>query len=64
MHADAYTNDLDELLMVLDADQWDAQSIISRMNDSLIKRGYVTWFDCVPSNVPVVAHPVWRPSLT
>ena len=25
--------------------QWDAQSAIVRLNDSLITRGYVTWFD-------------------
>ena len=31
--------------MVLDADQWDAQVTIQRTNESLIARGYVTWFD-------------------
>jgi hypothetical protein len=28
-----------------DADQWDAQATIVRVNESLIARGYVTWFD-------------------
>jgi len=27
------------------ADQWDAQGTILRVNESLIARGYVTWFD-------------------
>jgi hypothetical protein len=27
------------------ADQWDAQATIKRVNESLIARGYVTWFD-------------------
>ena len=27
------------------ADQWDVQATIKRINDSLIERGYVTWFD-------------------
>jgi hypothetical protein len=27
------------------ADQWDAQATIVRVNESLIDRGYVTWFD-------------------
>ena len=27
------------------ADQWSAQATIMRMNESLIARGYVTWFD-------------------
>eukprot|EP01046_Picozoa_sp_COSAG06_P024339 COSAG06_NODE_1980_length_7926_cov_10.286061_3_plen_73_part_00 len=31
--------------MFLDADQWSAQGTIKRTNDSLITRGYVTWFD-------------------
>jgi hypothetical protein len=31
------------------ADQWDVQAIITRVNESLIARGYVTWFDCAPS---------------
>ena len=26
-------------------DQWDAQATIVRVNESLIARGYVTWFD-------------------
>ncbi len=26
-------------------DQWDAQSTVIRANESLIERGYVTWFD-------------------
>ena len=25
--------------------QWDAQAMISRVNDSLLARGYLTWFD-------------------
>ena len=27
------------------ADQWDSQGTIKRANESLIARGYVTWFD-------------------
>jgi hypothetical protein len=27
------------------ADQWDAQATVKRMNESLIARGYLTWFD-------------------
>jgi hypothetical protein len=27
------------------ADQWDAQATVQRINESLIERGYVTWFD-------------------
>ena len=27
------------------ADQWDVQATIKRANESLIARGYVTWFD-------------------
>jgi hypothetical protein len=30
---------------LLGADQWDVQPIIARVNQSLIARGYVTWFD-------------------
>ena len=30
---------------VCDADQWDVQAAIKRLNDSLKARGYVTWFD-------------------
>lgn len=30
---------------LLGADQWDVQPIIVRVNQSLIARGYVTWFD-------------------
>ena len=31
--------------LLLGADQWDVQAIIQRLNESLIARGYVTWFD-------------------
>jgi hypothetical protein len=27
------------------SDQWDVQATIKRINESLIARGYVTWFD-------------------
>ena len=27
------------------ADQWNAQATVMRINESLIERGYVTWFD-------------------
>eukprot|EP01043_Picozoa_sp_COSAG02_P072598 COSAG02_NODE_13752_length_1354_cov_0.680478_1_plen_61_part_10 len=27
------------------ADQWDVQATLKRTNESLIERGYVTWFD-------------------
>ena len=33
------------LLYYYGADQWDAQGTILRVNESLIARGYVTWFD-------------------
>ena len=26
-------------------DQWNVQATIQRLNESLIERGYVTWFD-------------------
>ena len=28
-----------------DIDQWDVQATVKRINESLIERGYVTWFD-------------------
>ena len=31
--------------MELFADQWNAQATIQRLNESLIAREYVTWFD-------------------
>ena len=30
---------------VVHVDQWDVQATIKRANESLIARGYVTWFD-------------------
>ena len=30
---------------IMRADQWDAQATIKRVNESLIARGYLTWFD-------------------
>ena len=35
----------DSWLNVARADQWDAQATVQRINESLIERGYVTWFD-------------------
>ena len=32
-------------LLLVGADQWNVQSTIQRVNESLIARGYVTWFD-------------------
>ena len=32
-------------MLALGPDQWDVQAIIARVNESLIARGYVTWFD-------------------
>ena len=32
-------------VLVLRADQWNVQAAIQRTNESLIARGYVTWFD-------------------
>ena len=32
-------------LSVLHADQWNVQPTLKRLNESLIDRGYVTWFD-------------------
>ena len=31
--------------MILFADQWNVQATIQRLNESLIAREYVTWFD-------------------
>ena len=31
--------------LVLRADQWSSQATIKRANESLIARGYATWFD-------------------
>jgi hypothetical protein len=31
--------------VLLAADQWDAQAIVQRINESLLNRGYLTWFD-------------------
>ena len=31
--------------MTASADQWDAQATVKRINELLIERGYVTWFD-------------------
>ena len=33
------------LTLIACADQWDAQPCVKRINESLIARGYVTWFD-------------------
>ncbi len=30
---------------MVDADQWDVQATLQRFNESLIARGYRTWFD-------------------
>jgi hypothetical protein len=38
-------NDWSMLLPLIAADQWDVQPTIKRVNESLIARGYVTWFD-------------------
>ena len=32
-------------LLMFGADQWNAQSTVKRLNESLIARAYVTWFD-------------------
>ena len=32
-------------VLVLRADQWNVQAVVQRTNESLIARGYVTWFD-------------------
>jgi hypothetical protein len=32
-------------LIAARADQWDVQATMKRINESLIERGYVTWFD-------------------
>ena len=31
--------------MLYGVDQWDVQATIQRVNESLIDRGYITWFD-------------------
>ena len=33
------------LWLLFGADQWNYQAIIKRLNESLIARSYVTWFD-------------------
>eukprot|EP01046_Picozoa_sp_COSAG06_P032316 COSAG06_NODE_3218_length_5663_cov_8.989216_12_plen_41_part_00 len=32
-------------MVMVHADQWDAQATVKRINESLIERGYMTWFD-------------------
>jgi hypothetical protein len=34
-----------ESIALADADQWNNQATIQRLNESLIARGYLTWFD-------------------
>eukprot|EP01046_Picozoa_sp_COSAG06_P082553 COSAG06_NODE_29567_length_554_cov_0.857143_2_plen_142_part_01 len=36
---------VDWLLMIMSVDQWNVQATVMRINESLIERGYVTWFD-------------------
>jgi hypothetical protein len=31
--------------MLYYTDQWNSQAAVKRINESLIERGYVTWFD-------------------
>ena len=33
------------LYVLCNIDQWDAQATVKRINESLIERGYMTWFD-------------------
>ena len=39
------TDILSVLYVLCNIDQWDAQATVKRINESLIERGYVTWFD-------------------
>ena len=41
----------------VNVDQWDVQATIQRLNDSLIARGYVTWFDLKDMKVSLTK---WR----
>ena len=34
-----------KLVRICAADQWDVQSTIQRLNESLLAHGYATWFD-------------------
>ena len=40
-----FTSLMYSYVYVVYADQWDVQATIKRANESLIARGYVTWFD-------------------
>jgi hypothetical protein len=33
------------LYVLCNIDQWDSQATVKRINELLIERGYVTWFD-------------------
>ena len=33
------------MLLVPTLDQWDHQRLVQRVNESLLSRGYLTWFD-------------------
>ena len=33
------------MLLVTTLDQWDHQRLVQRVNESLLSRGYLTWFD-------------------
>jgi hypothetical protein len=39
------TDIMSVLCCAVSADQWNAQATVMRINESLIERGYVTWFD-------------------
>jgi hypothetical protein len=47
----------DSWLNVARADQWDAQPTMIRINESLIERGYITWFDLINMKGEASARP-------
>ena len=47
----------DSWLNVARADQWDAQPTMIRINESLIERGYITWFDLTNMKGEASARP-------
>ena len=44
-------------MRIVCVDQWNSQATVKRINESLIERGYVTWFDLtnMKGNTPALA---------
>ena len=49
---------------MLDADQWDFQATMARLNASLIARGYVTWFDLTNMKGPSGSEHIHSPQMS